>query len=150
MTDTQYFCAICTKLVHEGSDAICCDYYDNWVHRKCNLLNIQDFRILTNSSEVWSCLKCNSDIFPFNSCPENFDGDWNPSQHDPKLLSFFRDANSTSSNDNNNTDEHDGFVEKLDCKYFNCDEFKSSFSNCKGMSFLHLNIIVLYRNILII
>lgn len=98
MPNQTFFCAICSKLVREGSDAICCDFCDNW---------------------VWSCLKCNSKFFPFNSCYANFDSDWNLSHHDvvnPQLVSFFNAANATSSNDNDGINEHDNFGDKLNCK----------------------------------
>lgn len=56
-----------------------------------------------------------------------------------ELDQFFNSANSKITE--NQIISLDGFpVEKVSCKYFNCDDFNKSFSALKGFSLFHLNI----------
>jgi len=112
----------------------------------CNLLDRADIETLSKSKEVWSCLRCNSEIFPFNSNFANSDDEEIlVPQPDPVLKPFFLAANSSISENDQNL--HEKLVDKIDCRYFDCNEFNKSFSNPQDLSFLHLNIASLAKRL---
>ena len=102
-----------------------------------------DIESLSNSKEVWSCLRCNSENFPFNSSFDDEDG-FVP-QTDSALKPFFLAANSSVSENDENF--HEELVNKIDCRYLDCNEFNKSFSNSQNLSFLHLNIASLSKHL---
>lgn len=133
-------CSICHKLVRNNSKAIFCDFCKTWIHPKCNLLSSRDFDVLSNSdpNEVWSCLKCNSEILPF--CSDQSSEVFAPNPNLDSSL-FFTKLNSIEANFSD-TSEDEPFGTS-DCKYYNVNEFNSVFTNqtkSPYLSFLHLNI----------
>ena len=113
-------CSVCFKFVRSG---IFCNICNTWVHPKCNQLKYKDFQTLqkSNPDKNWICIQCNSEIFPFNK---------------KSYTSFV-----TSKNDNTTTGLKYFFnqINSLDntlidvdcaanCKYYDTDEFKNSFS----------------------
>ena len=84
-------CSVCYKLVHSG---IFCNICNTWVHPKCNQLNYKDFQNLQKSNpKNWTCIQCNSEIFPFNNKSYST---FAPSKNDSTtdLKSFFNQINS--------------------------------------------------------
>ena len=69
--EPKFPCPVCNKNVNTNHRAICCDICDKWVHIKCNQLNEKDYKIIKNDTNkddaVFYCIKCVSQIFPFNS-----------------------------------------------------------------------------------
>lgn len=120
----QYPCAICNKNVI--NDAIYCNFCENWVHPKCNLLSKSDFLKLSESddSELWSCYKCNCTLFPMNSPSSDNDEDREP----PK-------------NNNSQPELNREQADHLNCKYHDIESFKKlPISTKKSISFFHINI----------
>ena len=70
MSETRN-CGICNKLIKVNCKALFCHICQNMIHPRCNSLNSKLTGVDIN--EVWSCLKCNSEIFPFHNSPENID-----------------------------------------------------------------------------
>ena len=116
--------------------------YKHWVHLKCNELNTSYFKTLVNSSdtEVWSCLKCNCELFPFNSyfehqqegqCPSNL-----TSNIPQEIQNFFTEMKSSFGS--NFQDEE--LLSNINCKYYDKSEFHTLSSSSNFFSFLHLNI----------
>lgn len=144
----EFPCSICGKQVRNNTNAIYCNFCKLWVHPKCNRLKTTDFLTLLNSGEheVWSCLKCNCEIFPMNadipdtelrydSPPTSF------STPNPEFADFFSEVNSTiTGNCDNGTfvfnDQAAPF--STDCKYYDISDFNSLEPG--NLSFLHLNI----------
>ena len=127
-------CSVCYKFVRSG---IFCNICNTWVHPKCNQLNYKDFKLFqkTNPDESWTCIKCNSEIFPFNNKSYS---NFVPSQNNniDNLKSFFNELNSLD-NTLSSTDEDFPVV---NCKYYETEEFKNLFSKTKSFSAFHLNI----------
>ena len=46
--------------------AIQCDICDNWLHLKCSLLSVKQFKYLSETDDKWYCNQCLQDIFPFS------------------------------------------------------------------------------------
>ena len=127
-------CSVCNKFVRSG---IFCNLCNTWVHPKCNQLNYKNFQQIqkSNPNESWTCIQCNSEIFPFNKkCISNFV----PSQNNNinNLKSFFNELNSLD-NTIPNTEEDSSVV---NCKYYETDEFNNLFTKSKSFSTFHLNI----------
>ncbi|XP_057290863.1 uncharacterized protein LOC130613552 [Hydractinia symbiolongicarpus] len=128
------------ELIRANSNCIFCDFCKLWVHPSCNLLNSNDFKKLTkdNSDEAWSCLKCNSEIFPFQS--------------DNTIDKIFSDVNShiETSFSNNVDDEDQRFT---NCKYYEYNSFNSTLEQLSSsdltpnFSYFHLNTCSLPKNI---
>ena len=114
-----------------------CNICNTWVHPKCNQLNYKDFKLFqkTNPDESWTCIKCNSEIFPFNNKSYS---NFVPSQNNniDNLKSFFNELNSLD-NTLSSTDEDSPVV---NCKYYETEEFKILFSKTKSFSAFHLNL----------
>ena len=41
-------CSVCSKNVQNNHRAICCDVCDQWVHVRCNLLDVKDYTEMKN------------------------------------------------------------------------------------------------------
>lgn len=142
MSKTLFPCSICNKEVKEGSDAVFCDFCKQWVHHRCSQLTRSDFKSLVNSqdAEVWSCLRCNCEILPFNQ-NDHVDEQEKIFNQPTKFKEFFSDMNSASDNDDTDPNQHpDGQCGFLKCRYYDVPEFKSLTSSKNFFSFLHLNI----------
>ena len=122
ITSNNFPCSVCGKQVK--NIGIFCNICNLWVHRDCNLLSKSDFKKLVDSddTDTWSCLKCNSTIFPMNGSICN-----------PPLEDYNED-------ENNHVQIMQDFFGTKNCKYYDIANFNSeNFSN-KWVSFLHLNI----------
>ncbi|XP_057312179.1 uncharacterized protein LOC130653679 [Hydractinia symbiolongicarpus] len=134
------------ELIRANSNCIFCDFCKLWVHPSCNLLNSNDFKKLTkdNSDEAWSCLKCNSEIFPFQSD--------NTPLFEAQKSQIFSDVNShiETSFSNNVDDEDERFT---NCKYYEYNSFNSTLEQLSSsdltpnFSYFHLNTCSLPKNI---
>jgi len=89
-------------------------------------LNSTDFEYLAKSddNEVWSCLKCNSEILPFCSEPYTTNPDTSLNSISTEFKTFFSNMNSLSPSDvdDDDSDELPGEM-SIDCKYYDCNEF---------------------------
>ena len=54
-------------LCNSWDSASQCDICQSWVHIKCNKLNHIDYKYLQGSNDLWYCLSCCSNIFPFGT-----------------------------------------------------------------------------------
>ena len=45
--------------------ALQCDFCDQWVDIKCNLIDKKTYELLKQDETPWSCIKCTENIFPF-------------------------------------------------------------------------------------
>ena len=127
-------CSVCNKFVRSG---ILCSLCKTWVHPKCNQISSKNFQNLqkSNPNENWTCIKCNTEIFPFNNKSySNFVPSQNKNTNNLKF--FFNQINSL---DNTLTNTNDDDLE-VNCKYYDTNEFKTSFSKSKSFSTFHLNI----------
>ena len=61
----KYPCTVCGRSVAKTHKALQCDYCDEWVHIKCNLLDKKTYELLKQDESPWSCIKCTKNIFPF-------------------------------------------------------------------------------------
>ena len=60
-------CKMCCKPVAKNHDSIQCDKCDTWVHRNCNKINKQTYRLLQkDKSSQWFCISCTKDFPPFS------------------------------------------------------------------------------------
>ena len=65
--DVNFPCKICCKPVAKNSDSIQCDKCGTWVHRNCNIINKQTYRLLQkDKSSHWFCIICTKDFLPFS------------------------------------------------------------------------------------
>ena len=55
----------CGRSVAKNHKALQCDYCDQWVHIKCNLIDKKTFKLLKQDETPWLCIKCTKNIFPF-------------------------------------------------------------------------------------
>ena len=137
----RYYCSVCSKLIRANSNAIFCDLCELWSHPICNQLNTTDFQNLANSNPnmTWSCIKCNTEIFPF---PEDSTSNVNSSN-----LQFHEAVNSTHFNSLSDIDEEKQATP--DCEYYEVDLFNSSIlkyskSNLKtSLSLFHFVVLFL-------
>ena len=61
----KYKCAFCTDPVFDHQNAISCDSCFDWFHLRCSKLGLEQYHILSKSSETWLCNNCHT--FPFQS-----------------------------------------------------------------------------------
>ena len=140
----KYFCGICSKLIRANSNSIFCDICKLWSHPTCNSLNSIDFTLLSNTdpNETWSCIKCNSEIFPFSDehmPEENSDTDLNTN---PFLL-----------RDNSSDDDEEDEEQEIDCKYYDDISLNTALNQISEsqlsptLSLFHLNTCSLSKNL---
>ena len=133
-----FICKLCSKTIRKNSNCIFCNTCEHWVHGKCNFLNSNDI-IKLKSSETWSCIDCNSVLFPFQGTDErslNVEED------------FYLDVNLK-------VEAPSTFDEPLgvtNCKYYEYEqlnlELSKLSSNTKpGLSFFHLNSVSLVKHL---
>ena len=65
MTDSK--CRECTKVVRENARGIQCDVCLKWFHLKCTVLSIKEYNYFSKTGDLWICLYCRRDIFPFHT-----------------------------------------------------------------------------------
>ena len=63
--------SICTKAVGDNDNSIYCDKCNLWVNIKCNNLKFIDYLYLNENDELWFCLNCNTELFPFGTLNNN-------------------------------------------------------------------------------
>ena len=63
-------CTSCTKLFHEGQNAIQCDKCDGWLHLKCSGLKQKEFKNISEETEFvckfcinFQCGKCEKPVY---------------------------------------------------------------------------------------
>ena len=61
----KYPCTVCGRSVAKNHKALQCDYCDQWVHIKCNLIDKKAYELFKQDGSPWSCIKCTENIFPF-------------------------------------------------------------------------------------
>ena len=61
----KYPCTVCGRSVAKNHKALQCDYCDQWVYIKCNLIDKKTYELLKQDESPWSCIKCTENIFPF-------------------------------------------------------------------------------------
>ena len=69
----QFPCSYCKKSIHNNHKSIFCDCCEQWIHYKCNLLTLKEYKKLEESDddEAWYCINCIPEIFPFTRLNEN-------------------------------------------------------------------------------
>ena len=69
----QFPCSYCKKSIHNNHRSIFCDCCNQWIHYKCNLLNLKEYNelVASNDEEAWYCINCIPEIFPFSRLNEN-------------------------------------------------------------------------------
>ena len=66
-------CPNCNRRVHNHSYNIkCCNCLQKY-HIKCITLNVDEQKRSLENKEIWICLKCNTENFPFNCIEEEID-----------------------------------------------------------------------------
>ena len=60
-------CKTCCKPVAKNHDNIQCNKRNTWVHRNCNKISKQTYRLLQkDKSSHWLCIICAKDFLPFS------------------------------------------------------------------------------------
>ena len=112
----KYPCTVCGRSVTQNHKALQCDYCDQWVHIKCNLIDKKTYELLKQHESPWSCIKCTENIFPFI-------------QADPP-----------ANNHNHLTTKQQEIINVLN-QYYTSDEFNENVTfSTKDFLLLHLNI----------
>ena len=60
-------CSKCSKAVGNNCRVIQCDNCLGWHHLKCSLLTIKNYNYYSSTNDLWLCICCRSQIFPFHS-----------------------------------------------------------------------------------
>ena len=61
-------CKICCKPVAKNHESIQCDKCDTWVHRNCNKINKQTYKLLQkDKNSHWFCIICTKEFLPFSN-----------------------------------------------------------------------------------
>ena len=64
-------CPICDRRVLNHSYSLKCCNCIQIYHMKCITLKAEEHNCLSANKDAWICIKCNMDIFPFNSIEED-------------------------------------------------------------------------------
>ena len=64
-------CSSCSKLVRNNQRGIFCDICNRWSHLSCTTLSVNDYIMLSNSSDSWFCKFCLETLFPFNTISDD-------------------------------------------------------------------------------
>ena len=149
MSNNKYFCGICNKKIRSNSNAIFCEFCKCWNHPSCNLLNHADFSKVANftSKADWSCIKCNSEIFPFSENLLSKD-------YSAKTQKFFSELNTIPNQNHSNVNDDDSDDQvSIGCKYYNLENLNStlkqfnSFQLEVNLSLFHLNTCSLLKHL---
>ena len=110
-----------------------------WVYIKCNNLNFLDYQYLNENDDLWFCLKCNTELFPFGTLNnKTFNQYTNSSNIQNKdideanssnvVLKPPRNLDSLFNQFNNSSQIHDlkDPEHVVNCKYYNLEEGKES------------------------
>ena len=64
----KFPCKICNRPVAKNHWSIQCDTCDTWVHRECNKINKQTYKLLQNEIKTKCfCIMCTKEFLPFSS-----------------------------------------------------------------------------------
>ena len=69
--DSDLKCAVCTHRILQHAHRILCNLGQHFVHKNCSGLTSDDFCNLSQSPNVWSCWKCNEEVFAFNALDDD-------------------------------------------------------------------------------
>ena len=121
-------CIVCGRSVAKNHKALQCDYCDQWVHIKCNLIDKKTYELLKQDESPWSCIRCTENIFPF------MHDDPPGKNHDhltTKQQEIINALNQTADDPENLSSS----------KYYTPDEFYENLTfSTKDLLMLHLNI----------
>lgn len=59
------------KPVGENYRGIQCDFCFQCFHLKCNVLSVKEYNYFSRTNDLWLCLYCRSEIFPFTSLQDH-------------------------------------------------------------------------------
>lgn len=69
----RVICPVCNRKVSEDMYKIKCCLCSDTFHKKCTMLNEQEFNEMTSpQKQVWSCRICNETLFAFNQIDDDF------------------------------------------------------------------------------
>ena len=132
-------CNICDKKVNQNS-AVLCQNCKRWSHAKCNLSRSK------NVSHVWMCRQCKCETFPFENAIDDLSTTNLRDANRNNLKPYFDSLNYLTNKSNSlDIDENDD-ITLINCKYYTCDEFNSTFSDSDYFSFFHTNIASLEKH----
>ena len=64
----KFPCKICNRSVAKNHQSVQCDACDTWVHRECNKINKQTYKLLQNEKNTkWFCIICSKEFLPFSN-----------------------------------------------------------------------------------
>ena len=64
----QFPCKICCRPVAKNRDSIQCDKCSMWVHRECNKINKQTYKLLQKDQKSKCfCIICTKEFLPFSN-----------------------------------------------------------------------------------
>ena len=146
----KFPCSICTKNVNANHNAICCDFCNQWIHIKCNLLSKIDYTKLKTDIDPFFCLSCITVNIPFSgltynefvtvvikgltALPQEGKDQLQFSQSEIyiKQLNEYITKSITSSLDNEDDDDD---LSPINCNYYDLDDFsKAKFNASKLFS----------------
>ena len=65
-------CKICCKPVAKNHEYVQFDKCDTWVHRNCNKINKQTYKLLQKDKHShWFCIICTKEFLPFSDLNNN-------------------------------------------------------------------------------
>ena len=162
-------CGICEGRISNHTYSIKCFFCSHMFHRNCLPLISKDDLIALKSTGIWSCTRCNADIFPFNHIEEQEDfidviseswfvnGTYSLSDLDKRLFTPFEIDSAHEDSVNSEYDPDVIFFHELristgTSKYFNDETLNSvladsNLTSTNPMSLLSLNIRSIPKNI---
>ena len=151
-----YPCAICKFEVKHNDKAILCTVCDHWIHIKCNGITVDEYKSIQSrnlenpelvDNESWSCLSCimqeRRDYVPFIQLGPTEIQNLNSTDSmnlfellpcEEKMI-YAQETNNLKTNDDINEDS----VEKINSKYYSCEEFYK-LDNKQDFKILHTNL----------
>ena len=67
MANDNSQCKNCLKRVRDNCRGIECDICRCWFHLKCTNLSLKDYKYFCKTNDLWICLGCRTEIFPFQN-----------------------------------------------------------------------------------
>ena len=67
----EFPCSACYKGVNKNHRALQCDICDNWIHLRCNFLDLSEYNRLKKDTDYWFCTICLKEILPFQNLSKN-------------------------------------------------------------------------------
>ena len=68
---TMSKCRNCKRSVRENCRGIQCDSCLWWFHLKCSALFVKEYNYFATTHDLWLCLHCRNELFPFNSVEDH-------------------------------------------------------------------------------